>query len=381
MERGAERRAPSPSVAAPSVPLADPPRPFRPAPWLPGPHAQTIGGRWLRRGGATSYERERWTTPDGDFLDLDVWTAGPGARHPERAVAVGSGSGREAKSAVGADGRRGGASSPLVLVLHGLEGDARSACVVAACRRLAAEGLRPVALNFRCRSGEPNRARRFYHSGETGDLAFVLDRLARRSGGRPVGAVGYSLGGNVLLKYLGEQGSGARDRLAAAVAVSVPYRLAAAARSLERGVGRVYARCFLRSLRRSLREKSRATPHDYDLGDLGSVTTLREFDEAFTAPVHGYDGADDYYRRCSSARYLPDVRVPTLLLQSRDDPFLPPDALPEPEMERNPWLTPRITDRGGHGGFVEGSAPWSAGFWSEAEAARFLARALGAGRR
>lgn len=326
-------------------------RPFRPAPWLPGPHAQTVAGRWLRRNASPPYERERWTTPDGDFLDLDVWRGRAGAEP----------------------------HAPRVLVLHGLEGCSGSACVVESCRRLGRAGMRPVALNFRSRSGEPNRARRFYHSGETGDLAFVLDRLSETSPDAPLAAVGFSLGGNVLLKYLGERGERARRRLDAAVAVSVPYRLGAAARRMERGVGRLYGRYFLRSLRRSLRVKARVRGHDYDLERLSEVRTLREFDEAFTAPVHGFDDADDYYRRCSSSRFLSDVRVPTLLLQARDDPFLPPGALPEEAMEHNPRLTPRITDRGGHAGFVEGTAPWRPRFWAEREAARFLASAMDAG--
>jgi predicted alpha/beta-fold hydrolase len=233
-----------------------------------------------------------------------------------------------------------------------------------------------VALNFRSRSGEPNRTRRFYHSGETGDLAWVLERLARREPGTPVGAVGYSLGGNVLLKYLGERGEDARGRVRAAVAVSVPYRLSESADALEDGLGPLYARFFLRSLRQSVRAKSARHGHEYDLPAPSRVRTLRAFDDAFTAPVHGFDGAEDYYRRSSSARYLPGIRVSTLLLQARNDPFLPADALPEEEMEGNPWLAPGLTDRGGHLGFVEGGTPWTARFWAEAEAARFLGHVL-----
>ncbi len=355
MRPGAATRASREGPPDGSVPRGPRSRPFRPAPWLPGPHAQTLAGRWLRPGGGPRYRRERLTTPDGDFLDLDVWR-GPGGDEP-----VGPGE-----------------SAPRVLVLHGLEGCSGSACVVESCRHLARAGMRPVAMNFRSCSGEPNRARRFYHSGETGDLDLVLDRLADRAPDAPLGAVGYSLGGNVLLKHLGEPG-GRAPRLDAAVAISVPYRLGASARRMERGVGRLYGRYFLSSLRRSLREKARLRGHDYDLEHLAEVRTLREFDEAFTAPMHGFDGADDYYRRCSSARFLSDVRVPTLLLHARDDPFLPAGALPEDEMERNPWLTPRITDRGGHAGFVEGPAPWRPRFWAEREAARYLASALAAG--
>lgn len=385
MEGGTGAAAVGAAEGSPPAPGRLRPRPFRPAWWLPGAHAQTLVGRALRRG-AARYSRVRWETPDGDFLDLDVWTGsgaaggreshapGPAVVTALQAGASAARVGRDPAATAAGDAARDGAR-PLVLVLHGLEGCSESAYVVETCRRLAGRGISAVAMNFRSRSGEPNRARRFYHSGETGDLAFVLDRL-RDSGVGPLGVVGYSLGGNVLLKYLGERGDDARRRVDAAAAVSVPYRLAAAARRMEEGTRRIYAGFFLRSLRRSLREKSAARGHDYDLERLDDVRTLREFDDRYTAPIHGFRGAEDYYRRCSSARFLGDVRVPTLLLHARDDPFLPDGALPEDEMGRNPWLLPWITDRGGHMGFVMGGAPWNARFWAEAEVARFLARAL-----
>jgi len=362
----------------PGTPFPHRPGAFRPAWWLPGPHAQTLGGRLLREGTRPRYRRERWETPDGDFLDLDFWAAGEGPQAGPGVGAVGDGVGRGDPGAGAGTALPGDDPRPVVLILHGLEGCSESGYVLESCRRLAARGCLPVALNFRSRSGEPNRTRRFYHSGETGDLAFVLDRLADRTGGRPLGALGYSLGGNVLLKYLGERGAGARSRVEAAVAVSVPYRLSASARRMERGMGRLYSRFFLRSLRRSLRKKVARRGHRYDLERLERVGTLRAFDDAFTAPVHGFQDAEDYYRRSSSARYLHGIRVPTLLLQARDDPFLPREALPEAEMEANPWLLPRITDAGGHLGFVEARGPWGARFWAEREAARYLARALDA---
>lgn len=329
------------------------PRPFRPAPWLPDPHLQTLAGRVLRSPKGVRYRRERWETEDGDFLDLDF-----------------------VRPAASPEGRGDG---PLVLLLHGLEGCSESGYVMETARRLRAVGLEAVALNFRSRSGEPNRLRRFYHSGETGDLAAVVERLRERRPDAPLGAVGFSLGGNVLLKYLGERGRDAGGLLDAAVAVSVPFRLAASARRLEQGLGPMYAAYFLRSLRRSVRQKARERGHDFDLDLLGRIRSLREFDDAFTAPVHGFRDAREYYRRASSARFLPEVRVPTLLLQSRDDPFLPEDGLPEGAMRANPWLRPVLVERGGHVGFVEGTVPWDARFWAEAQAARFLAAALADG--
>lgn len=328
------------------------PRPYRPASWLPGPHTQSLGGRLLRTGRRIAYRRERLETPDGDFLDLDLaFDPGAGDR----------------------DDRR-----PVVLVLHGLEGSSDSGYVRVFCRRLRERGLRPAALNFRSRSGEPNRLRRFYHSGETDDPAFVLGRLRERWPRAPLGAAGFSLGGNALLKLLGELGSAARELVDAAAAISVPYRLGAGAEALEQGwMARLYTGYFLRSLRRSVRAKTRRYGHDFDLDRIARARSLREFDDAFTAPVHGFEDADDYYRRSSAARWLEGIRVPTLLVHARDDPFLPEGALPEQAIRDQPWLVPAITDRGGHVGFVEGETPWRAGFWAERETARFLARILG----
>lgn len=349
------------------------PRPFRPAPWLPGPHLQTLGGRLLRPGGRVAYRRERWATGDGDFLDLDFADPDGPSPDPRRDGPPPDGSDR---AGGGGAGRSGSVDGPLVLLLHGLEGGSDSAYVVEAARRLREAGLDAVALNFRSRSGQPNRLRRFYHSGETGDLASVLARLRDARPAAPLAVIGFSLGGNVLLKYLGERGARAREVVDAAVAVSVPYRLAASARRMERGLGPMYAAWFLRSLRRSVRAKVRKRGHDFDLDRLARVRSLREFDDAFTAPVHGFRDADEYYRLSSSARFLPEVRVPTLLLQARDDPFLPEGRLPVEEMRANPWLLPVLVDGGGHVGFVEGTTPWEARFWAEEEAVRYLTTAL-----
>lgn len=333
--------------AAPRLP--PPPRPFRPPAWLRNPHLQTLTARLLRPTRDVTFRRERWETPDGDFLDLDFAAAEAGAEAAPR---------------------------PLVLVLHGLEGCSGSGYVRQTCGELRLRGLDAVALNFRSRSGEPNRRRRFYHSGETDDPAWVLERLRGRRPAAPIGAVGFSLGGNVLVKLLGERGEGARELLSAAVAVSVPYDLAAGAEALERGLGPLYAAYFLQSLRRSVRAKERLRGHDYGVDGLAGLRSLREFDDAVTAPVHGFEDADDYYRRSSSARFLQGLRVPTLVIQSRDDPFLPEEAIPEEAMRSNPWVVAAVTRHGGHVGFLESGSPWRPRFWAEEAAARFLARAL-----
>lgn len=322
--------------------------PFRPPVWARNPHVQTLGARVLRPTRGPGMRRERWELPDGDFLDVDVGPE-PGPR------------------------------APVGLVLHGLEGSSRRRYVLSACARLHAGGVRPVALNFRGCSGEMNRLPRLYHSGETADPAWVLARIRERWPHRGVGALGFSLGGNVLLKLLGERADGGQGLVDAAVAISVPMDLAAGGRLLERTVmGRAYAGYFLRSLRRKVRAKAPLLAPRVDLDAALGARTLRAFDDAVTSRLHGFDDAADYYRRCSSAGFLAGIRVPTLVLHALDDPFLPPDALPRDALASNPALLAAIQPRGGHVGFLEGSlrAPR---LWAEEEGARFLARRLAGG--
>lgn len=329
----------------PSLPIEFALRPFRPSAWATNAHAQTLLARALRPESPLPYRRDRVETPDGDFLDLD-WMPEPG---PE---------------------------APVALVLHGLEGSARRRYVRNVCAELHDHGVWPVALNFRACSGTPNRLPRFYHSGETGDVAWVLGRIRARLAGRRVGAMGFSLGGNMLLKLLGERGQEARELVDAAVAMSVPYDLEAGSRLLEAGgMGRFYSWYFLRSLRRKARSKEALLEELLDLPAVARTRSLRAFDELATAPLHGFEGAEQYYRISSSAPFLPGIRVPSLLLHSLDDPFLPRDALPREAMEDNPWIVPGITETGGHVGFLEGP-PWRPRFWGDEEAARFLAAHL-----
>ena len=324
------------------------PRPFHPAWWLPGGHLQTLGGKYLRRLPSLAYRRERIDTPDGDFLDLDF---APGAHD-------------------------GGA---LVLLLHGLEGYSRRPYVLHAAGTLAAVGVPTVSLNFRSCSGEPNRCARMYHSGDTGDVELVVRSIMDRWPGRPLGALGFSLGGNVLLKLMGERDDGGRGLLQAAAAISVPYDLDAGAARLERGpMGRFYTRYFLDSLKGKVRAKEHILAPLLDLDRVYGARTIREFDDRATAPLHGFENVADYYRRSSSGQFLEGIRVPTLLVHAQDDPFLPPDAIPYGAPDRNPALKAAFVRHGGHVGFVAGTAPGRPFFWAEAEAARFLARQLGA---
>lgn len=322
------------------------PEPFRAAWWLPGAHAQTIAGRVLRPLDLVPLERERVDTPDGDFVDLDF--------APEPAAA--------------ARGR------PIALVLHGLEGSARRGYAFITYRELARVGIRAIGLNFRSCSGEPNRLPRFYHSGDTDDLRHVAAFLRARFPDRPIGAIGYSLGGNALLKYLGEEGEG--SAIAAAVAVSVPYDLDAGERHLAQDpVSRVYVRHFLKSLRAKAAAKEAALRDSCDYDAIRRARSFRDFDDVATAPLHGFESAADYYARSSSMHFIARIRVPTLLVHALDDPFLPPSALPRDAVRANPRLETAWTPRGGHVGFI-GGTPRRPDFWAERQAARYLARRL-----
>ena len=322
------------------------PRPFRPAWWLPGGHLQTLAGKYLRRHPSLPLRRERIETPDGDFLDLDFGPCAHGGR-------------------------------PLVLLLHGLEGFSRRPYVLHAVQALADVGMSAVCLNFRSCSGEPNRCPRMYHSGDTADAELVLRFLLDRWPGRPLGALGFSLGGNVLLKLMGERDDGGRGLLEAAAAISVPYDLKAGADRLERGpMGRFYTRYFLDSLKGKVRAKEALLAPLLDLDTVYGAQTIREFDDRATAPLHGFRDVADYYRRASSGQYLEGVRVPTLLVHADDDPFLPSESIPYDAPARNPFLTAAFVRHGGHVGFVTG-APGRPGFWAEGEASRFLAGHLG----
>jgi uncharacterized protein len=276
--------------------------------WLPGGHLQTIVAA-LMPAPRIAWKRERWETPDGDFIDLD-WA--------------------------GTDG-------PLIALFHGLEGSSSSTYARAIAAQALATGWRCVVPHFRGCSGELNRLPRAYHSGDSAEIAWILDRLQARH------AVGISLGGNALLKLLGEQG--AAMKLDKAVAISAPLDLAAAGRSLDAGLSReIYTRIFLRTLKKKTFEKIRQQRISVDAPRLERARTFWEFDDTVTAPLHGFLGADDYWARSSSGPWLAGIRVPTLVLNARNDPFMPEAALEAiGEVPTNVMLEfPRT---GGHAGF------------------------------
>lgn len=315
--------------------------PYRPAWWIPSRHLQTIWSRAFRRRIEVPTCRARWTTPDGDFLDLDFM-----------------------------DGPVG---SPQLLVIHGLEGSSNRKYVRGLLSLACERGWRGVALNLRSCSGSPNRTARLYHSGDSSDLDWIIDKLVRREPGAPILPVGISLGGNVLLKWLGERGPDAPDEIRAAVAISTPFDLAAAAEKMSRGLGRFYSRFFLRTLREKALAKAREYPGILDPKAIRRARTWREYDDAVTAPLHGFRDAADYWERSSSIFYLDRIRRPTLLINSKDDPLIPASSLPEDLVARSEWLNAEFTSKGGHAGFVSGVFPWRPVYWAERRATDFLA--------
>jgi predicted alpha/beta-fold hydrolase len=290
--------------------------------------------------------RERWELPDGDFLDVDRLA---GAR----------------------------ADAAVLVVCHGLEGSSRAPYVRGLLAAARARGLAALAMNFRGCSGEPNRLPRFYHSGETGDLAHVVERLVAERPGRPVLLSGFSLGGNVVVKYLGERGDALPAEVRGAAVISVPFDLARSAAAID-GPGFwswVYRERFLRRLREKALAKARRFPDRLDTDAIRAAATFSAFDGAVTAPVHGFASARAYWARCSSGPFLAGVRRPLLAIAALDDPMVPADTLPLEAARGNPQVELVVTPACGHVGFVEGRLRPS--FWAEARAAAFLAGLAG----
>jgi len=263
-------------------------------------------------------------------------------------------------------------------MLHGLEGSVRSHYARAFFAEAHRRGWAADLIMFRTCGGEPNRLLRSYHSGETGDLDFVVCRITDAEPNRPLALAGVSLGGNVLLKWLGERGVNTPPSIAGAAAISTPLDLARGSRFMEEGFSRVYGAHFLRTLRKKAREKSARFPGQVRLAEIEAARTLWEFDDAMTAPAHGFRDAADYYARSSSIGFLHAIRVPTLLLNAADDPFLPRDVLDAARAIAldNPALHTEFPEHGGHVGFVGGSVPWRIRYYGERRALDFLAAQL-----
>ncbi|MFN4325428.1 MAG: YheT family hydrolase [Azonexus sp.] len=296
---------------------------YRAPAWLPGGHAQTI---WplLIKPRPIPLRRERWATPDDDFIDIDLLD-GP-------------------------------ASAPLLVLFHGLEGSSHSHYAIAMARACRQIGWRLALPHFRGCSGELNRRPRAYHSGDTAEIDWILRRLHQANAGRPLAAGGISLGGNALLKWAGEQGPGARSVVSGVAGICAPLDLAACGHHLAHGFNRLYTRHFLGTLKARSAARLQRFPGLFDETRMRRARTLWDFDDAVTGPVHGFAGADDYWARASAKPWLKDIAVPALVLNPRNDPFLPAAALPE-AAEISPCVRLEQPAAGGHVGFVSGAFP------------------------
>lgn len=300
--------------------------PYRAPWWLPGAHAQTIVPALWVPVPAVAYRRERWTTPDGDFIDVDFAL-------PEPAVPA----------------------APVLVLFHGLEGSSRSHYALSTMRFFADRGWRALVVHFRGCSGEPNLRPRAYHSGDADEGDWILRRAFDRWPAAPLHAVGVSLGGNMLAKWAGERDEGARF-VRAAASIGSPLDLVAGGFALGRGLNMIYTRMFLATLRRKALEKMLRFPGIASEARLRDARNLYDFDNEFTAPVHGFRDTIDYWTRASAKPVLAGIRIPYLLLNARNDPFVPAASLPTAaDVSRHVVL--EQPGGGGHIGFAQGSLP------------------------
>jgi predicted alpha/beta-fold hydrolase len=305
-------------------------------------HLQTIYPTLLRKVPLATSKHERIVTPDDDFLDL-MWGLSPRATR-------------------------------LAILTHGLEGSARAIYIQGMARALIRAGWSVLAWNFRSCSGEPNRRLRSYHSGAIDDLETVLAHVYQTTVIENIALVGFSLGGNLTLKLLGDRAQQLDARIRAAVALSVPCDLESSSARLEHISNRVYMQRFLKSLRAKVREKMTRFPDEIHDHGLDRMRTFREFDGAYTAPIHGFDSAEDYWHTCSCTSGLRNIAIPTLLINAQDDPFLTPSCFPIEQARNSPNFHLEMPARGGHMGFVEFNA--SRTYWSERRTIDFLENAM-----
>jgi len=306
---------------------------FKPAWWMTNRHVQTIMPRFFRPFHHTRYELEQLDTPDGDFIEL-AWSL----PHNETA--------------------------PLAVVLHGLEGNINSFYAKGMMKALKKQGYAVVLMHFRNCSTEVNRLPRAYHSGDTADLAFFINHLKQQYPDRAMVAVGFSLGGNVLAKYLGEENTNCP--LNAAAVVSAPYDLSSSSDVIRKSLGKIYQKYLLDRMKKSMQRKLPQIKQQIPIttDQLMNIDDLLEFDNQLTAPLHGFENAHDYYRKASAMPYLKDIAVPTLIIHSKDDPMLSIKAVPS-RQDVSEHVTLRISDKGGHVGFISGKNPFKPIFWLE----------------
>lgn len=313
--------------------------PYRAPAWLRWNHAQTAWGPLWRNHPPLPFRRERVTTPDDDFIYLHRID---GELH-----------------------------RPTVLLLHGLEGSVRSSYVMGTSALLHAAGWEIVVMEYRSCSGELNNARRLYHSGETTDLAFIVNWLIGNRPGIRLYLMGTSLGGNVTLKWLGETPEDVPDAVQAAAALCPPFDLMRSGPHIDRAFGGLYVRRFLRSLIPKAVAKETQYPGCLDVERVKMARTFEAFDTYATAALHGFRDAHDYWARVACGQFLAGIRVPTMLIAAADDPFNPGDTLPHATANASPYLYPQFTEDGGHVGFVYGTLR-EPGYWAEEQVVRFF---------
>ncbi|MBM3298664.1 MAG: alpha/beta fold hydrolase [Deltaproteobacteria bacterium] len=306
------------------------------------PHVQTVVPSLLRRVAGVSYRRDRIEIPDGDFLDLD-W------------------------SEVG--------STRVAVILHGLEGNSSRSYVLGMVKALNRNGWDAAAMNFRSCSGECNRTLRFYHSGDTEDLRTVISHVAKGGKHSEVALIGFSLGGNVVLKYLGESGHRPHPSVRCAVTFSVPCDLGSCSAKMAEPSNRLYLKRFLRMLRKKIRLKMEIMPDKINDHGYRKIRTFKDYDDRYTAPIHGFADAEDYWTKCSCKQFLTGISVPALLVNARDDPFLYGECYPLQEADQNPHFYLETPTHGGHVGFMAFNERGE--YWSEGRAVEFLEGAAG----
>lgn len=323
---------------------------FKPAWWLSNAHLQTIYPALMRKSSVLiGLKRERLITPDNDFIDID-WC--------------------------------GEGNQPLIILLHGLSGSTQSGYIRGLQQALLSKGFRTVALNFRGCSGELNYSARCYHSGETEDIHFLYQWLREREPETPIGAVGFSLGGNVLLKWLGERGN--QLSLFAAIAVSVPLVLSICATKLDTGFSKFYRKILLSELKEHVEEKKlhlerlgnfQEVKRIEELGDISDIESFWQYDDRVVARLHHFKDVHDYYLRSSSRQFLKSIAITTLLIQALDDPFMTEEVLPNLD-ELSPTIQLEITQGGGHVGFIGGYIPFKPSYWLDQRIPEFFEQQL-----
>lgn len=314
-------------------------RDIKPPSSQPNGHLQTIIPALFRKVIGFDYCRERINTPDGDFLDLD-WVMGNG--------------------------------NNLLIICHGLEGNSSKAYVKGMAKYFYENGWSVLAWNYRGCSNEVNRKLRFYHSGATDDLETVIKHTRNNYSFSKIYLLGFSLGGNLILKYLGERGAAVPKNILKAVGFSVPTDLYASCLKISSGFNHVYSRRFLNQLKGKVKKKSGYFPDDFDLNSLKKIRTLIDFDHSFTAPIHDFDSALHYYSHCSAQRYLAGIKIPTIIVNAQNDPFLAPSCYPEKVLKKHSFVELVNPSKGGHCGFADRS--FVNGYWSEVLAWNYMNR-------